>query len=719
MILLRSLHLLRNVIHCQVGTGLHPPPALCLASTSQLLWNLQCILICDSHNSIKSSHLLSTKYMMFKILTYDDLWYNQLHSDEEEAHYIMKNIFRVLNKSWILATMKWMFLSFKWIFIFVLLLMTMGAFAAYGYVTALVKDEPIRSYETIRSQMFEDTLTGFVYFNDESVVGQLRTEEDRRLVALMDIPQIMIDAVISIEDQNFYTHFGIDIKALTRAVKQQVFNEEVQTGGSTITQQLTRRVFLNLDRDFGRKAKEILLSLRLERILSKDEILLAYLNKIPYGNGNLGYNLNGIQAAAKGIFDITNLNQINIAQSAYLAGLPQSPSAYSAFTSIPSFNDVGYERAMVRQKLVLKQMLESTKITTEQYEEALRFDIKASMAQPTKKAYTTYPFLMIEAEKQAVDILIKQELPNLDPAIDKELYDEAYQIILKQILNGGYRIHTTIDKTIYDTMKEIAANPDNFVPDDPEKGTEQVGAMMIDNESGAILSMIEGRDFFVEQLNHATQAYRQPGSTMKPIAAYIPALELGLIQPASVIDDIPIIQKDGQKGFHLPENWNGKYHGLMSARTALNKSYNIPAIHLFNDVVGINEAWRFARKMGITSLQKEDDYAQTGVIGGLTKGVTVQELTHAYTTIANKGRYQKSYMISKITDSDGKTIYAHQSESTEAFSEQTAYLMTDMMKTVISQGTATDLMKKFKYYNQIEISGKTGSTQEDADAWFA
>ena len=171
-------------------------------------------------------------------------------------------------------------------------------------------------------------------------------------------------------------------------------------------------------------------------------------------------------------------------------------------------------------------------------------------------------------------------------------------------------------------MHEISSNDKNFAPTDDKKGMEQVGAIMIDSKSGAIKGMIEGRNFFEEQLNHATQAFRQPGSTMKPIAAYIPALEKGAIQPASIVDDIPIILKDGVKGFHLPENWDHKFHGLMTARKALNQSYNIPAIDIFLNKVGINDSWDFVKKLGITSIQKEDYYAQTGVIGGLSKGTS-------------------------------------------------------------------------------------------------
>jgi penicillin-binding protein 1B len=615
------------------------------------------------------------------------------------------------------------FYTIKWFFILGIIVSFAAGGVAFGYLASVLKDDPIRTRQEIHEQIRENIVTGFVYFQDQTVIGQLRSEEDRRMAEMSDIPQKVLDATLAIEDKAFYEHFGFDFNGVFRAVKQKVLNEEVQTGGSTITQQLARRVFLTLDRDYTRKFKEIVLSVRLERMLSKDEILLAYLNKIPYGSGSNGYTVYGIKAAAKGFFDKEDLNELNIAQSAYLAGLPQLPSNYSAFTGKGEFDSAGFERAKKRQQLVLKRMLEESKINQQEYDEALAFDLKASLAKPAQKAYTTYPYLMMEVERKAAEALVKLQYPDLklDTDSKKEAYNEAVKDARSQLLRDGYHIHTTIDKTIYDSMQEIAKNPKNFSPDLPNKGKdglEQVGAMMIDNKTGAILGMMEGRDFYAEQLNHATQAYRQPGSTMKPIAAYIPAIEKGAVQPASIIDDVPIVLPDGQKGVHLPENWDNKFHGLITAREALNESYNIPAIKLFLYQVGIKEAWDYAAKMGISTITKEDSNAQTGVIGGLHKGVSVEEMTNAYTTIPNQGVFYDAYMIDKIVDAQGKIVFQHEHKPARVYSEQTAYLMTDMLKTVISSGTAPDIMTKFKYYNKVPVSGKTGSTQDDADAWF-
>ncbi|MEX2460899.1 MAG: transglycosylase domain-containing protein [Paenibacillaceae bacterium] len=636
---------------------------------------------------------------------------------------MLYNIKKVIFSTAVKRTFLILFLTIKWMIILVIIAGFLAAGAAFGYASALVKDDPVRSKDMILEQMSENATTGFVYFKDETVVGQLRAEEDRRLATLDEIPLLIKDATLSIEDKNFYENTGVDLNGLIRAVGQRLRHEEVQTGGSTITQQLVRRTFLSLDRDISRKFKEILLSLRLTRIMSKDEILLAYLNKIPYGNGSSGYNLFGIKAAAKGIFDKDNLNDLNIAQSAYLAGLPQSPSNYSAFTGKGEFDSESFEKAINRQELVLKRMLIENKITEAEYETALAYNLKQSLAKTKAKAYTTYPYLMIEVENNAADVMIKIQYPDLklETANQKAAYNEALKDVHLQMQRGGYKIYTTIDKALYDSMQVIAKDSNNFTPNDKVKGTEQIGAIMIDNKNGAILGMLEGRDFYEEQLNHATQAYRQPGSTMKPLAAYGPAIEKGVIYPAAAVDDVPLVLRDlsSASGYHVPMNWNSKFQGLITARRALNMSYNIPALRIFLNEVGMSTAWDYVRKMGVTSITPDDYlYAQTGVIGGLSKGVTVKEMTAAYSTFANKGVHNNAYLIQKIVDGNGNTVYEHQKKPSTVFSAETAYLMTDMMRTVITAGTATDLMKKFKNYGKIPVVGKTGSTQDDADAWF-
>lgn len=613
------------------------------------------------------------------------------------------------------------FITVKWIIYFGIFFGLLAGGAVTGYVAALVKDEEVRPQSVIQDRVGEYTMTGYVYFNDDTLVGQLRTDEDRIVVEYEDIPKTVIDALLATEDNDFFEHKGVSINGLGRAVKQKLFNEDTQTGGSTLTQQLARRVFLSLDKTDSRKIKEIFLSLRMERYLTKEEILAAYLNKMPFGNGSNGYQVFGIQAAAKGIFGVTDLDKLNIAQSAYLAGLPQLPSLYNAFTGTGKFNEAGFERAMKRQQLVLSRMLETGRITQQQYDEAIKFDIKSTLAPPSEKAYTTYPYLMLEAERQAAEVLLLQEDPTLTKEdLRKKENADLIEQAREQLLRGGYHVYTTIDKKVYDIMRKIGSNEENFTPYSEQKGLEQTAAIMLDHKTGAIIGMLEGRDFYEEQMNFATQMIRQPGSTMKTLAAYLPAIDAGIIQPASIIDDAPIVLKDGQKGYHIPMNVTRKFAGLVTARDALNRSLNLPALKIFNEDVTIEKAWEFVRKLGITTLQPEDAYSQTGVIGGLRLGVSVEEMTNAYGTIPNQGVFNDAYMIERITDANGKIVYEHKEQPKKVFSEQTAFLMTDMLKTVISNpaGSGHAITKQFKQYGKIPIAGKTGSTQSYGDVWF-
>lgn len=608
---------------------------------------------------------------------------------------------------------------FKWVVVFGFAAVLFGGGAAAGYITSILKDEPVRSRASIEQAIDENSITGFAYFRDNAPIGQLRTDEDRRPVGYEQIPQTTIDALVSIEDKSFYQHPGIDTKSTLRAVKQKLLNESVQTGGSTLTQQLARRVFLSLDKTNDRKIKEILLSLRMERFLSKEEIMTAYLNKMPFGKGSAGYNLFGIKAAAKGIFGLSDPSQLNLAQAAYLSGLPQLPTTYSAFDSQGGFNEKGFTNAVSRQHRVLANMLEDGKITQSEYDEALAFDLQGSLSGKVPKAYATYPYLMAEVEREATKIIMTLQNPDGDAASGEN--SSSYETANQLLLTGGYRVYTTIDKDLYKTMRSLAENPAHFGASDPSGLPQQIAASLVDQKTGAVLGMIEGRSFDTLEMNLSTQMKRQPGSAMKPIAAYLPALENGTIQPASAVDDAPIILESGSS-YHIPRNANGRYQGLVTARYALNQSLNTVALKLFNEKVGIEESWAFTKKLGITTISDTDYKAKTGVLGGMSQGVTVKEMTGAYAAIGNGGEFNPTYMIEKIVDSKGNIVYKHQISPSRVFSPQTAYLMTDMLKSVVSDGTGNatngSIPKLFNQYGQINVAGKTGSTQDYGDVWF-
>ena len=615
------------------------------------------------------------------------------------------------------------------------LLIMMGAFfsggAVTGYVASLVKDDPVRSHEEISETIFSRYLTSFAYFHDNESIGQLRAEEDRRLVQKDEVSPHLINAIIATEDRNFYEHRGFDPIGTTRAALEGIRGSSVQTGGSTITQQLIKQTILTPKVSHERKAKEIFLALRLERMFSKDQILEAYMNEMYFGHSAGKSNIYGVQAAAKGIFGI-DAKDLNIPQSAYIAGMLQAPSRY-----VP-FDKDGLEAGLKRQKMVLNRMLENGYITESQRQEALNYDIAANLTESKPKAFSKYPFLMMEIEERAARVLVDQDLEK-DPKLNKEdlsrqEYRELVDMKRKEILRGGYHIYTTIDKNIYEMMTAIAENPKNFGPNrtykvrvgsevrEVKNALEEVGATLIDNKTGAILGFIGGRDFKVQQVNHTTRP-RQPGSAMKPLAAYAPAFELGLLQPGSAIDDAPIALENGAgRPPHYPANWNNKFQGLVTTREALKWSYNIPAIKAYLQV-GIPEALGYVEKMGVTTLitpkdnpRVNDFQAKTGVIGGLTQGLTVEEITNAFSVFPNQGSFIDAYLINKIEDSNGETIYEHTSTPQTVFSEQTSYLITDMMRTVVRQGTGASVQRMIK--GNRDIAGKTGTTNDDVDSWF-
>ncbi|MFY0544601.1 transglycosylase domain-containing protein [Brevibacillus sp. H7] len=616
-----------------------------------------------------------------------------------------------------------------WIVIQLLLLLGfMGAAlaggAVTGYVAALVKDEPVRTYEEIHKKIFTNYLTGFAYYNDGSLIGSLRAEEgDRRLVKKADVSPYLINAIIATEDRNFYQHNGVSFQSTLRGAYQDFTNQPVVTGGSTLTQQLIKNTILSPEVSHARKAKEIFNALRIERMFSKDQILEAYMNEIYLGKNANGSNIYGVQAAAKGIFN-KDVKELNLPEASYLAGMVQNPGAYSPFSS------EGYRRGKERQKMVLDRMLENGYITQKQYDDALNADLKANLAKPSRQAYSEVPFLMMEIEERAARALVDQDLAQKGTdksTIGRNEYRQLVEEKRREILLNGYKVYTTINKDVHKLMQDIAADPKNFgknatytirrsngKTEKIENALEEVGATLIHNKTGAILGIIGGRDFNIEQTNHTTVP-RQPGSAMKPLAAYAPAFELGYLQPATPIDDAPLLLADGEKGSHLPLNWNNKFQGVMSTREALRMSWNIPAIKTYMKV-GIPTALEYVKKMGVTTLVESDNYAATGVIGGLTYGLTVEEITNAYATFANNGSFVDAYLIERIENSEGQVIYQHQGQPVQVYSEQTAYLITDLMRTVVNSGTGTHVRRFVPRH--VDVAGKTGTTNNSNDLWF-
>lgn len=598
-----------------------------------------------------------------------------------------------------------------------------------GYFASLVKDEKLMPKEEMRATIFNYEETSQLYFASNTYLGKMRTDLERTETTLKKVSPKVLDAVIATEDEYFYEHNGIVPKAVFRGLLQDVSNSATQTGGSTLTQQLIKNQILTNEVSYERKAKELLLAMRLEHFMTKDEILEAYLNIIPYGRNSAGRNIAGVETASKGIFN-KSASDLNLAQAAYIAGIPQSPFAYTPYTQNGTLKDKkSLQLGVNRMKTVLYRMYETDYITKKEYEKALKYNITKDFRSREKQATEKYPYVTYQIEDSAKEIMAKI-LAKKDGIETKRLDKEAklkekYVILAdRELRASGYKIYSTIDKKLYDSMdaaKESfpyygATYTKNVT--DPETGETksvadpvQVGGVLIENSTGRLLSFIGGRDFKLEELNHATQAKRSNGSTMKPLLVYAPALQYGKIGAGSPVADVKFTY-----GGWSPSNYDeNEERGIVSARDALKDSLNLPAIRLYAQIMN-NQPANYLAKMGFTSLDADDYTNYATSIGALKYGVTVEENTNAYATFANGGNFVDAYVIEKIVDRDGKTVYKHKSKQKEVYSEETSYMITDMLRDVMDSGTGTVGKNNLKF--SADFAAKTGTSQEYKDVWY-
>lgn len=612
-----------------------------------------------------------------------------------------------------------------------------------GYFAALVEDEPLRSSTEMTTAIYNYEETSEIYFANNIFMGEVSSELHREEVQKENVSEYIINGIIATEDEYFNEHNGIVPKAILRAVFQEVTGSATQTGGSTLTQQIIKNQILTNEVSFDRKAKEIMLALRLEHFLEKDDILEAYLNIVPFGRNANGRNIAGVQTAAKGIFGV-DADEVNLAQAAFISGLPQSPIMYSPFTNGGQVkSEEGLAPGLDRMKTVLDRMLNNNYITQAEYDEAINFDLVASFTEGAPSTFEQYPYLTQEIGNEAVDIF-KEKLAIEDGYTLEELNSNAslmeqYEMLAeREISQGGYKIHTTIIKDIYDAFQEVKDNYNNYGPnkiaknnatqqtimtEDPETGElipynapVQVGSFLRDNRTGAILAFVGGRDFNLQNRNFATNAPRQIGSTAKPLLVYGPALEEGILQPGSIIADAKFTYTDAS-GSWSPSNFSAsRYYGLTTVRNALRNSYNVSAASAYIDLLQVaNPVPDYLLKMGFVNFPESNYRLPSMALG--SHNATVEENTNAYSTFGNNGEYTESFIISKIESVDGQTIYEHESVSERVFSPETSYLMIDMMRDVLTSGTGTAARNSLSNPG-VDWAGKTGTSNSFRDTWF-
>ncbi|MGT2767582.1 penicillin-binding protein PBP1B [Streptococcus ictaluri] len=614
----------------------------------------------------------------------------------------------------ILRTVKLMS-NFFYIILFLFGMLGLGM--AFGYLASQIDSVKVPSKDSLVKQVKSLTMMSQIDYSDNSLVTMIDTDLLRTPVANDAISDNIKKAIVSTEDENFNAHKGVVPKAVFRATLASVLGFGESSGGSTLTQQLVKQQVLGDDPTFKRKSREIIYALALERYMSKDDILSHYLNVSPFGRNNKGQNIAGIEEAARGIFGVT-AKDLTIPQAAFLAGLPQSPIVYSPYLSTGQFKseeDMSY--GIQRQQNVLYNMYRSGLLTKKEYEDYKAYPIKQDFIQPEAVTVNTHDYLyytvLAEARKAMYNYLIKKdkvssrELKNDET---KAAYQERARTELQQ---GGYKITTTLNKPIYNAMQNAAAQFGSLLDDGT--GMVQMGNVLTDNSTGAVLGFIGGRDYNLNQNNHAFDTIRSPGSSIKPIISYGPAIDQGLMGSASILSNYPTTYSSGQKIMHVDSEGTA----MMTLQEALNTSWNIPAFwtqKLLREK-GV-DVENYMTKMGYRIADYSIESLPLG--GGIETSVAQQ--TNAYQMIANNGLYQKQYLVDKITASDGTVVYKHENKPVRVFSAPAATIMQDLLRGPISSGSTTTFKSRLAAINpslaNADWIGKTGTTENYSDVWL-
>ncbi|AOY76769.1 transglycosylase domain-containing protein [Clostridium formicaceticum] len=608
--------------------------------------------------------------------------------------------------------------------------------AAVGIVVGIIKDADPIDAANIYDLLDESS---FILDSEGQVLEKVQTTDYRSITDYSKMPPHLIDAFVAIEDERFWDHNGLDIKRIFGAAWTNLRTGSRQ-GASTINQQLAKNLYLTHEQTFTRKIQDMYYGIQLDRQLSKEQILEAYLNTI-----YLGSSAYGVQAASQVYFS-KDVSELTIAESALIAGVTRNPSRYSPIRTLEKhqvdadvhhvLNDsdsiytiVFNENTIPRQRLVLSIMRRLEMITESEYQAALQEDIKSSLKpnRLTADIFTSY-----------FGDLVKED-------VIKAFLQQGYsrEEANNTLYSGGLRIYSTMDTKFQRILDEEFEKQSNFtdLQGRPlltvgEDGNVQPQSAMVIMEptTGEIKALIGGRGISGRKIYNRALNPRQPGSSIKPIAVYTPALDLGFTA-ATVIDDIPVYFDRNNPTRRYPNNHNNRYNGLITIREAIRDSSNVGAmvtIHQLangNDNQAFNIMFEYMEKMGISTVVRPEnpyiapdgkrysDATFSTALGGMTHGVSPLEMTAAFNSLANEGIYTEPITFTKITDRRGNLILENNSEKHRVVSPETAYILTDMLRTAVTSGTGSSA--KFDQSNsRIPVAGKTGTTTNNKDAWF-
>ena len=592
-----------------------------------------------------------------------------------------------------------------------------GAGVALGYGVALFDKAKVPQSDDLIKQVKNISSISEIVYADGSVIASIESDLLRTSVSSEEISDNLKKAIIATEDEHFLEHNGVVPKAVIRATLGTFAGLGSSSGGSTLTQQLIKQQVVGDAPTLARKATEIVDALALERSMSKDEILTTYLNVAPFGRNHKGQNIAGAQQAAEGIFGI-DANKLSIPQAAFLAGLPQSPITYSPYENTGELkSDEDLELGLKRAKDVLYNMYRTGALTQEEYDQYKDYNLKQDFLPSGSINAVSRDYLyftaMAEATDRMYDYLVQQDNVS-SQELKKEAIQKAYHERAEQELStGGYKITTTINKKIHNAMQNAVANYGRLVDD--ATGQPEVGNVLMDNKTGAVLGFVGGRNYQTNQNNHAFDTKRSPASTTKPLLAYGIAIDQGLMGSASILSNYPTKFSNGNPIMYV----NSPGTGMMTLGEALNYSWNIPAYWTYRmlrekgvDVKGYME------KMGYEIPEYGIESLPMG--GGIE--VTVAQHTNGYQTIANNGVYHQKHVISKIESSDGRVIYEFQDKPVQVYSKATATIMQSLLREVISSRITssfqTDLASINSSLARADWIGKTGTTNEDENMWL-
>lgn len=575
--------------------------------------------------------------------------------------------------------------------------LVVGVFAYHKYAKPILalraKAEAIA--EQSAEEDFMSSLTSVVYDSSGEKISTLRSAKTGYYLSYDELPQSAIDVMVVTEDKKFYAHEGVDYLANVRALYYLIKNRgEITQGGSTITQQLARTVYLTNEVSYERKLVEVFLAWELEKLYTKKEIIEYYLNNIYFGNGYYG-----LQAAAYGYFG-RSVKDLSLSEIVFICAIPNNPNLYDPL--------VRMEKTLERRDRMLRQMREDGKISDEVCAAAMEETIVLEQHPVNRHNYleTYVYYCAIRALMEKDGFVFRTEFAgDVDRSAYEERYEASYAYWQQKLYTGGYRIYTSIDLEKQELLQKAVNEGTAGFTDVNEEGIYQLqaSAVCIDNATGYVVAIVGGREqeYAGYTLNRAYQSFRQPGSAIKPLIIYAPWFERGLVPESMVLD---------ARFAGGPKN-SGSYLGEITVRTAVEQSKNTVAWKLFSELtpeVGLS----YLKNMSFRRIV-DSDYVPAVSLGGMTYGASAVEMTGAYAALQNDGVYRNPTCIVRITQNDGREIVGDTIKKTRIYEENAARMMTDVLKGVLTVGTA----RKNNLENAV-AAGKTGTANDKKDGWF-